>query len=410
MYSKQTTACPQASSFLLSRQQLLDVARELQRRTRKGLSSDGAEIQCLPTYLPVQRATPSGRAMVLDLGGSHLRAAVVRLEDGAFDIECGPIETSMPWKRNQELERERYLGVQAELLEGLDETGPLPLGYCFSYPARPTPDRDAKLLSWTKEICIPNTVGNKVGRLLLEFLHRRGRVRCSAVTVINDTVASLLAGRTRPPKDAGIGLIVGTGTNMATFVSPRRIPKLSARAMPDAPLPVNLESGNFDTPHRTREDRMVDEASENPGRQRFEKAVSGAYLGRVMQAACPEADLDAESGAEALVRLAHPDREPEPRRRVTAGRILLRSARLTAAAAAGLIGLLHAENPLRTVRIVAEGGLYWSDINGIPAYAQQVERTVCRLLAALEMPEVAVAIERIPDANLVGAAVAALTP
>ncbi|MCG6892079.1 MAG: hypothetical protein LJE65_00595 [Desulfobacteraceae bacterium] len=400
--------CPDASPFTLTRQQLLEVARELERRTREGLSRRGAQLQCLTTYLPIRNVPSAGRVMVLDLGGSRLRAAVVRLRGATPVVERGPLETAMPWERNRQMDRKRYLEVQADLLEGLEEAGPISLGYCFSYPAEPLPDRDAKLLSWTKEIRIPETEGKRVGRMLVDFLHRRGKIRCSRVTVINDTVASLLAGVTRPPADACIGLIVGTGTNLAALVPGRRIRKLADPSLANTLLPLNLESGNFDPPHRTREDRVVDETSGTPGKQRFEKAVSGAYLGRLMAAACPGAGIEPDLGAEELGRLAHPDRESNSHVRMVAGRILRRSARYVAAASAGLLAFLNADDPVRSVRIVAEGGLYWSRLNGVPAYARQVEGTLRELLPELGLPDIFLNIECIENANLAGTAVAAL--
>ena len=43
-------------------------------------------------------------------------------------------------------------------------------------------------------------------------------------------------------------------------------------------MAINLESGNFSPPHLTTADDALDRASDNPGAQRFEKAVPGAWL------------------------------------------------------------------------------------------------------------------------------------
>ena len=53
------------------------------------------------------------------------------------------------------------------------------------------PDRDATLLRWTKGIDVHDTVGRRVGAPLLEAL-RALSIEMTSVTVLNDTVASLL--------------------------------------------------------------------------------------------------------------------------------------------------------------------------------------------------------------------------
>lgn len=52
-------------------------------------------------------------------------------------------------------------------------------------------------------------------------------------------------------------------------------------------IPVNLESGNFHPPFLTGVDNTVDVISGNPRKQRFEKAVSGMYLGDILKATFP---------------------------------------------------------------------------------------------------------------------------
>ena len=66
------------------------------------------------------------------------------------------------------------------------------IGFCFSYPAEILPNRDGRLLRWTKEIQIPEMVGSCVGMNLVAALEQRGAGRKS-VTVLNDTTATLLA-------------------------------------------------------------------------------------------------------------------------------------------------------------------------------------------------------------------------
>ena len=163
----------------------------------------------------------------------------------------------MGWKRKEPFDRNAYLNTQSKVLAALKCTETYPLGYCFSFPAVSKPDGDAELIEWTKEIIVPGVVGKNVGHMLLKHLSKHyPAVKCSKVAVVNDTIASLIAGLTGPKVDAYIGLIVGTGTNMATFMPVAGIPKETNCAK--GILPVNLESGNFTPPNLTRWDERID--------------------------------------------------------------------------------------------------------------------------------------------------------
>ncbi len=394
--------------FDLTRDQLLEVASDLSLKIREGLRVDGRELKCLPTHLSLSDDPGDGSACVLDLGGSNVRAAIVESNGGRFSFRKGPIAEQMPWTRHVSFPRDSFLGIQADLLASLKSPDPCPLGYCFSYPAASTPDGDATLVEWTKGIEVPGMVGRKVGGALLEYLSHHGYpVRCPAVKVVNDTVASLLAGLTAGKTDLCIGLIVGTGTNMATLMKPGWIPKLRVQGAGRNPIPVNLESGNLNPPHLTRWDDMVDRNSENPGEQRFEKAVSGAYLGRIFHAACPQEDFDAQSGAEGVVHFLEKSGQVDDTYRA-AEAIYGRSADLVAASLAGLIQFMAGFGPVGNVTVVAEGGLFWGKLNGKNQYRDAVDSRLQDLLSAPGLSDTRVRILRIENANLIGSAVAAL--
>jgi len=388
--------------FTLSGEQLSDIARLFRQRMAEGLAADGKEIKGLLTYVPVSRPPADGRpVVVVDLGGTRVRAAVMVFRQGRAEVTAGPRQADLPVRRGEPLALETFLEVQVGLVQSLAPPDGSPLGYCFSYPAVPGRDRDAVLLNWTKEIFVPETEGRPVGRLLLEAL-ARGGVNCSSVTVLNDTVASLLSGVPGPRADAHLGLIVGTGTNLAALFREEQVPKFPAALKGwKGGLPVNLESGNFTPPYLNEMDDAVDAASGSSAGQRFEKAVSGVYLGRLLKAAVPAAPLDPEQGSLAVVELAQ--RDPGQAGSV-ARAILTRSARLVAATLYGLTAFLRPQGG--RVRIVAEGGLFW----GAPGYADQVEETLAELLEAglgEEMPETTIV--RVDNANLVGTATAALS-
>ena len=398
------------TDFHLDQQQLAEVALAMGEKVISGLNANGEEIKCLPTYVPTSIVSGTQKAMVLDLGGSKLRSAIISFNESASQIEKGPIETVMPWQRNVPFDKKGFLGIQAELLAALKPEPDLPLGYCFSYPAEPTLDRDAKLINWTKEIFVPDTEGHKIGRMLLADLRTQEEtISCSNVTVINDTVASLFSGTIGPKVDAYIGLIVGTGTNMATFIDPDFIPKFSPSTTGwQGPIPVNLESGNFTPPYRTQWDRQVDESSDDPEEQLFEKMVSGAYLGRVFKAVFPESKFDPSSGAAGLSKLINGIIPANDSQVTIASKIYDRSAKLVGASIAGLIALLNKSRQLKKVRIIAEGGLFWAELDGAPYYSNLTKLTLESILSSFGLAHVDVEFLKIQNANLIGGALAAL--
>ncbi|MCC7386926.1 MAG: hypothetical protein IT384_34130 [Deltaproteobacteria bacterium] len=373
-------------ALALDRAALEDVRAALRGAVADGLAKDGAQVRALPAYLPPAPAGLRGRALAIDCGGTNLRAAVVELGE-ADRLLAGPVTAKVPTGRDgASVSRSVFFDAHAELAARLAGAEGLPVGYCFSYPSQSRPDHDATLIRWTKGVRVEGVEGTAVGAGLRAALAARG-LAPGAVAVLNDTVASLIAGsRGTPSPERMIGLIVGTGTNMATFIDAGEIAKPHASWR--GSMAINLESGNFHPPHLTAWDDALDARSENPSAQRFEKAVSGHYLPRLFQVIAP--DGAPESG-EDLVRFA-----AEQSERGTLARLLLdRSADLVAAALAAVADHHPGEEP---IGVLAEGGLFWS----ASGYRGRVAETLRMLGRPLE-------IRRQADANLAGAAVAALS-
>jgi hexokinase len=372
--------------FTLDDRRLDDMRRGLRERIAEGLASDGRAIACIPAWFPPPPEGLSGRAIVLDTGGTNMRAALITLDGRRSSIDAGPLERRLP-VREQRLDHDGFFDVQAALIAELDLPKDLPVGYCFSYPSDVHASRDAKLIRWTKGIDVPGVEGAFVGRGLMEAMERRG-FRPPHVHVLNDTVASMLGASSRAEADQRprmIGLIAGTGSNMSAFFSPPAAAKLAY-----GPMAVNLESGNFDPPHLTEWDRAVDRASDNPGAQRFEKAVSGHYLPYLFDAVLPGV-IDPAKGAKALVELR--DIGGPEDGRALAGAILSRAADMVAAALAAVAGFYDGKTA-----IVAEGSLFWRD----PEFSRRCRATLDRLTGPGRTE-----IQRLENANLIGSACAA---
>lgn len=398
------TANTPVSEFRLTSSQLVDAALELCSRLQDGLSADGREIACYPTFLGVGGADLAGEALVLDLGGTNLRSARIRVTAGQPALAAGPFESQLPIRRGEPLPTDVYLEMQTRALHAAwsSVSNALPLGYCFSYPAEAQLDGDAVLTRWTKGVDIPNVVGKAVGGLLRGHAANSG-LTLPRVVVLNDTVAALYASLALGPADGYIGLIVGTGTNMASFFDSGAIAKLPEGIAQHFPsLPVNLESGNFNPPHMNRCDHLLDQQSENPGFQRFEKAVSGAYLGRLFALACPGCGFDKERGAQGLVELLS-DAHVAPDQKELAQAIVNRSADYVAASLAGLCAHLNRSTQLATVRILAEGSLFWK----APGYSQRVQESLALLCHSMNLSTRCL-VAPLPHANLFGTALAVL--
>jgi hexokinase len=406
------------STFVLTLGQLGDIRDALSRRILDGLRASGREIRALPAYLRRPPGPLSGEALALDTGGTNIRAARVRFEAGAPRQDRTVRSALLVAARVPgRVSDDRFFNEQAALLEKTSRDARCPVGWCFSYPARITPDCDAELLKWTKGVRIDNVVGTLVGRRLAAVLRERGHVTPAAIPVLNDAVAGLLAGAfSAPGRDHYIGLVVGTGTNMAGYFPVRRIAKLTPGERvgwaDDDEMAVNLESGNFTPPHLTEYDDALDASMPDGqrGDQRFEKAVGGEFLPQLFKHALAAGRGDADDfGLEApetsasprVLRLARLREHPAVG--ALAAALVNRSADLVAAALAALINVYRSEAAHGTgVGIVAEGSVLKT-----PGYEARMRETLRPLVA----PGIIIECIRSPrgvDANMLGAAGAAL--
>ena len=370
----------------LSLEQLHDIRAALRQRISEGLAAVGQQVACLPAYLSQPQPGQHGEALVVDAGGTNVRAAWVRL-DGEVTIVKGPLSGVLPDGRSRPVHAPEFFGYQSDLLRQLGAPTGLPLGYCFSYPAQVEPDGDARLLHWTKGIKVTGVVGERVGQALRAAYADPGRVK-----VLNDTVAALLGGAIFAGAEyrQHIGLIVGTGNNMATFLPGSKVTKIKEPW--GGPMAVNLESGNFHPPHLDAVDDNVDSISDNPGKQRYEKAVSGFYLPQLLQCLCPHLRLPEGASSKEVVEWADkPGQEPAS---LAARWLLNRSADMVAAGLAAVADHLDEGN----LAIQAEGGLFWK----ATGYRDRVQATLAKLITRK------FAIIRGDEVNLVGAAAAAL--
>ncbi|MBR2488518.1 MAG: hexokinase, partial [Kiritimatiellae bacterium] len=175
----------------------------------KGLKGEKSSLLMIPAYVGVDGRIPQGsKAIVLDAGGTNFRGGVVSIPPKVEEKQNQP----MPGTHGHVGEDEFYDAFAKEIKRLDGKATVEKVGWCFSYPAESTPDLDAKLLRWTKNVDAPEIVGQNVGA---ELLKRTGG---KSIAVVNDTVATLLAAKaTEGDKtySSYIGFILGTGTNTA---------------------------------------------------------------------------------------------------------------------------------------------------------------------------------------------------
>jgi hexokinase len=151
------------------------------------------------------------------------------------------------------------------------------IGFCFSYPTEILPDKDGRLLQFCKEVQAPEVVGELIGKNLLQALGMEEK----QIVLLNDTVATLLAGRSATAGkdyDSFIGYILGTGTNTCYIESNTNILKNQELNKTRSQI-INIESGNFGKAPRPDLDISFDNSTANPGNYTFEKMFSGGYFG-----------------------------------------------------------------------------------------------------------------------------------
>ncbi len=251
-----------------------------QKEMEAGLAGEPSSLKMIPTFTSpdgdVKKDTP---ITILDAGGTNLRGATVTIpSDGSGAKIENKEKGEMPGAKSY-VDQETFYGVLASHVNRCREFAKDDaIGFCFSYPAEASVDGDAKLIVWTKQIQAPEIVGQWVGAELAKRLDPKP----SKMILVNDTVATLLAGKACE-KDvhysAYIGFILGTGTNVAYIEKNENIKKLANP--PAGVMAINTESGGFNKIAQSKFDEAMDAKSSDCGSQRFEKMIAGVYLGAI---------------------------------------------------------------------------------------------------------------------------------
>lgn len=249
-----------------------------------GLAGKSSSLPMIPTYISMEDKVPHNEpVIVIDAGGTNLRVAVVHFDNQGKPVVSDFRNYPMPGTQGK-MDRDSFFSTMAGYLEPVLHKSEK-IGFCFSYPTEIFPNRDGKLLYFTKEVKVTGMDGEMVGEGLLDAIEKKGFRRPKHVVLLNDTVATLLGGKAAYPNrifDSYIGFILGTGTNTCYVEQNSNIVKLPEVAKTPGNMLINVESGGYEKAPRGMLDEAFDKATVNPGRYAFEKMIAGGYQGNLM--------------------------------------------------------------------------------------------------------------------------------
>ncbi len=251
-----------------------------------GLAGRKSSIAMLPAYCDAASGRERGRYLALDLGGTNFRVMLVELPgsgkpprviaEAKYRLTPGQITGSGAVLFGA------IAGYLGKFLKDHEITSEIALGYTFSFPVQLLGIDEGILMKWTKDFSASGVVGRKVVAIQRQALAGK-KVRCvNIVALANDTVGTLQAQAVLDP-DCGMGVILGTGFNIAVRVASRRIRKETG-AYRGKSMIINMETGNFNKVlPRNHYDRRVDRDSGNVAHQFAEKMIAGKYLPQLVR-------------------------------------------------------------------------------------------------------------------------------
>ena len=254
-----------------------------QDEMRRGLSGNPCSIAMHPSFVSRPSGSERGRFLALDLGGTNVRATLVEL-GGKRDVRVLD-HRSFRLTSTSGSADDLFDPVADFLMSVLSEHGADGIGYIFAFPMDQTGIRSGRLTKWTKEFAFDGVEGRDVVALMERAIRERidGDQDFRIQALANDTVGVLTAGAYLDAR-CDMGLIVGTGANLAVAVPDAMIARRDLPASVGSPgeMIFNMECGNFDgvVSIQTDADRGLDAESDTSG-QLMEKMIAGRYLGEV---------------------------------------------------------------------------------------------------------------------------------
>ncbi len=260
----------------------------------KGLNAEASSLLMIPTYISMDSEIPVNEpVIIIDAGGTNFRVAVVYFDDNKKPVIEDFKVYAMPGTKG-ELSKEEFFDTMASYIQPVLHKSNK-IGFCFSYPVVILPNKDGRLVKFSKEVKVRDVDGELIGENLLKAVKKLGCEDTKNLVLLNDTVATLLGGKASYPDrvfDSYIGFILGTGTNTCYIEKASKIGKLPDFKDSEGTMLINVESGNYNKMPRGKIDMEFDSGTVNPGSYAFEKAISGAYQGGIVLAVVRKAAED----------------------------------------------------------------------------------------------------------------------
>jgi len=259
---------------------------------QRGLAGRKSTLEMIPTYIDVAADVPANKPVIVaDAGGTNFRVATIH-----FDNQKKPVIENLRLFRmpgvQKEATKDEFFKIMAGYLRDVSRASDN-IGFCFSYPVEILPNKDGRLIRFSKEVKAGQVEGQLIGENLNLALASMGLGGNKNIVLLNDTVATLLAGLGYQNRtfSSYIGFILGTGTNCCYVEKNSNIKKFKDLD-PSRSQIINSESGGFGRLKQGKIDIDFDKSTTNPGDHKLEKMISGAYLGpiclRTIQKACVE--------------------------------------------------------------------------------------------------------------------------
>ncbi|KAF8177674.1 hexokinase [Pholiota molesta] len=287
------------SLFTLTPQRMRMIVEAFKDTLEQGLEETGQTVPMIATFVfGWPTGQEKGDYLAVDLGGTNLRVCLVTIQgEGKFEITQTKYRLTEDQKQD---DGQKLFDFCAECLQTFINTSlalegsdylkkgeKIPLGFTFSYPCSQERIDHGELIRWTKGFGAANTEGRDVAEMFRHSIEKY-QLPVELTALINDTTGTLIASHYVNP-ETRIACIFGTGCNAAYMEDMADIPKLKYLNIdPDAKMAINCEWGAFDSfthEHlpRTKYDIIVDETSNKPEEQAFEKLISGRYLGEILR-------------------------------------------------------------------------------------------------------------------------------
>jgi hexokinase len=267
---------------------------------KNGLEGKGGSLLMLPTYIGAEGTIkPNQPVVAIDAGGTNFRAVKMSFDNNLKLVTENLQQRKMP-AIDEELSNKEFFATLAAYLTEYKNVSDK-IGFCFSYAVEIYPNKDGKLLEWSKEVKAPEVLGQMVGKNLLEAMGTPNK----QIVLMNDTVSTLLAGQAATAGrefDTYIGFILGTGTNACYIEENKNITKTPNLALTGNQI-INIETGNFNLMPRTDIDVAFDNTTKLPGRYTFEKMIAGGYFGGLCTTALKMAAKEDVFSAESIVKM-----------------------------------------------------------------------------------------------------------